>query len=269
MAIMFFYLFILSLANAQCQVGIQESELMQMSLSSELIDEKCIFLALNQGWLDTAYSLILSGTYKNQEFSSDLKSYSRNLKKNLEKITTLAEKKSSKFQTVNPAFQWAQSTTAIFLDIKFSHRLETSACSSIYDLDVKILPDRFLFSAKCIRSGQNVRLLLEYEHYGEIVPEDSKYTQLKSGRVSVEIKKAKEEVWDLPMKGKKPSNMHIWWEVREKYETKVNELKGEPEEPKKKDDSEFDELLNNPNVVIENSYVNGKYVDNTKERGYS
>ncbi|OMJ81373.1 hypothetical protein SteCoe_18163 [Stentor coeruleus] len=269
MAIMFYYLLTLALTNAQCEVGIQESDLVQIAQSSELIDEKCIFLALDQGWLDTAYSLILSGTYKNQEFSSSLKSYPRELKKNLDKITTLVEKKNPKFQTVYPAFQWAQSTKAIFLDIKYSHRLETSACSNIRDVDVQILPDKFFFSAKCIRSGQNVRLLLEYEHYGEIIVEDSKYTQLKSGRLSVEIKKAKEEVWDLPMKGKKPSNMHIWWEVREKYETEVNELKGEPEETKKKDDSEFDELLNNPNVVIENSYVNGKYVDNTKERGYS
>jgi hypothetical protein len=112
--------------------------------------------------------------------------------------------------------------------------------------------------------------MLDFDTWDEVSPELSSYQEGKNGKLTVSLKKAKNDtVWELPLKGKKPGNLHIWWEMKDKFKKEMNKLTGEVDEDEKKKDDQFDSLLNNPNVVIENSYVNGKYVDNRKERGYA
>lgn len=68
------------------------------------------------------------------------------------------------------------------------------------------------------------------------------------------------------MKGKKPNNMHTWWEMRERYSKEMNKLTGEEDESEEKKGNSVEDLVNNPNVVIKDSTINGRRIDNSYER---
>jgi hypothetical protein len=79
--------------------------------------------------------------------------------------------------------------------------------------------------------------------------------------------------WEKLQKGKKLTNAGIWWDMKKRYHKDMNKLLGEDAEDddlfdddeKKPDSSGLDDLVNNPNVKIKDSYVNGRKIDNTNE----
>lgn len=226
----------------------------------------CALQALSNNKLEILLAQIESSIFSDVSYSSELKSELDSKKKQIDKLIQKASAW-GKSTTIPAAFQWAQSPNTTYLDIKFSHRIDAPGCSSVDNLKVNIEAFSFYFSGSCLRSNQKVRFLIEFETWAEVDVKKSSFHPGNSGRVSVELVKKKVQAWDLPMKGKKPQNLQIWWEIKEKFKKEMNRLTGEVDEDDKGED-QFDELLNNPNVVIENSIVNGKYVDNRKERGY-
>ena len=69
--------------------------------------------------------------------------------------------------------------------------------------------------------------------------------------------------------------MGIWWEMKERYHKDMVKLLGDDAEDadlfdddEKKGGSGIDQLLDNPNVKISNSYVDGKKIDNSDKRDY-
>lgn len=63
--------------------------------------------------------------------------------------------------------------------------------------------------------------------------------------------------------------MHTWWELREKYKKEMKEFTGEENEddpPKPEPKTGLEDLMDNPNVTIKDSYVNGKKIDNSADR---
>lgn len=59
---------------------------------------------------------------------------------------------------------------------------------------------------------------LELALYAEIDPDMSFYSDSSGGRLTVNLKKKNREAWPLPTSGLiKPTNMLIWWEMKEKY----------------------------------------------------
>lgn len=227
----------------------------------------CALQVLSTNKFDILLTLIESSIFSDVSYSTELKSELENKKKLIDKLIQKASAW-GKLTTIPAAFQWAQSPNATYLDIKFSHRIDAPGCSTVENLKVNIDPLNFYFSGSCLRSNQKVRFLIEFENWAEVDAEQSSFHSGNSGRVSVVLAKKKIQAWDLPMKGKKPQNLQIWWEMKEKFKKQMNKLTGEVDEDDKGED-QFDDLLNNPNVVIENSIVNGKYVDNRKERGYT
>ena len=259
---MFYYFLAISLAASACVDLLQEQQLIQFANSEKLIEEKCILYALENNWLEAAFQLVLTTVYNDQELSAELKNRLKNQKKGYEKFKVLET--GTKYQIVAPAFQWAQSPGSVFLDIKPSHRLDAPGCSFIRDTIVNITENNFHFSGKCIRSNTKLKLLLEFELFLAVKPEECTYSFTPAGRLQVTLKKQRGDIWKLPVKGKKPGNLHIWWEMKEKHSEEMDKITGdEYDEPEK--NQELDDLANNPNVVIENSYINGKYVDHTSQ----
>jgi hypothetical protein len=256
------------LASALCPDFPDEVALSTHAKAQKPFAEACAVQALNKHWFGTALEIVNAAVHSGEQPSAELKDLARRKKKEVEKMIAKIST-NTKSHVINPAFQWAQSPKEVFFDIKFSHRLDAPGCSSLRDEKVEISENWFRFTGKCVKSSQKYELLLEFEFFEKVLPEESSYSFTAGGRLKVDVKKAVKAAWDLPMKGKKPHNMQIWWEIKEMYKREINELTGDKDADDIKHDSEtqFDDLLNNPNVVIENSYVNGKYVDNRKERG--
>lgn len=259
------FFLILSLSRG-CPEFPTASSLLAYTSTSPESTNSCALQALYKNWFDSLLTLVESSTFLEVSYTPELKSELTGKKKLIDKLIQKASTW-GKISTIPAAFQWAQSPNATYLDIKYSHRIDAPGCSSVNDLKVKIEPFSFYFSGNCLRSNQKVRFLIEFETWAEVDTGLSSFHEGNNGRVSAVLAKRKNQAWELPMKGKKPQNLQIWWEIKDKFQKEMNKLTGEVDEDDQKEDP-FDELLNNPNVVIENSIVNGKPVDNRKERGY-
>ena len=172
-----------------------------------------------------------------------IKASAQALKKKLEKLISSLEN-SSNIQIVSPAYQWAQSPAMLFLDIKFSHRLDSPGCLEVQNSSVQISETKLTFTGNCARSTQRIKLDLDLEFHAEINPEESNYSLTSVGRLNVNLKKKTENIWPKPMKGKKPNNTHIWWEMKEKYEKQVKKFTGEY------DDAETEKTNKSPEGLI-------------------
>lgn len=264
---MLFYFLLIS-RTLSCPDFQSESQLLSYVDENPSSLESCAEQALNKNWFDCVFTLINSSIFSDSTFSESFKAQVKSKRKYIETLITKASSW-GKMNTMTPAMQWAQSPNTTYIEIKYSHRLDSPGCSVINDLKVDISSNHFYFSGNCMRSNQKVRFLLEFDTFATVDPELSSYQDGNNGKLQVQLRKMNDtEVWELPLKGKKPANLHIWWEMKEKFKKDMNKLTGDVDEDEPKKDDQFDSLLNNPNVVIENSYVNGKYVDNRKERGH-
>ena len=119
--------------------------------------------------------------------------------------------------SVVPAMQWAQSPEKIFIDIKFAHRLDAPGCIEIRTDKIEFEKTHLKISAMCTMSSHQMRYVVDFDLYDEIDPEMSSYTKSSLGRMAVTLEKKTKAYWKLPMKGKKPGNMQVWWEMRARY----------------------------------------------------
>ena len=166
------------------------------------------------------------------------------VKRKLEKFITALDH-SSTMQVVSPAYQWAQSPSMVYLDIKFSHRLDSPGCLEVANPDVSITDSKLTFTANCARSTQRIKISLELEFYTDINSAESNYSFTSVGRLNVNLKKKEDSAWPKPMKGRKPSNVHTWWEMKEKYSKVMSKFTGEED-----DDEDKPKLKRSPESLI-------------------
>lgn len=118
---------------------------------------------------------------------------------------------------IAPAFEWAQSPEAVFLNIKFAHKLDTPATLGCEAESVEFNPRSFLFRADC--SENKKAFHLELSLLKDINVTESSWSMSSVGRAMVTLRKAENGTWTrLLASTKKPANMHVWWAMREKYE---------------------------------------------------
>jgi len=97
---------------------------------------------------------------------------------------------------------------------------------------VAIEKQAFTLDGDCEQSGQPLHMHLELALYAEIDPEMSFYSDSSGGRLTVNLKKKTIEVWPLPISGQiKPTNMQIWWEMKEKHAAEMALLEDSTKTP--------------------------------------
>lgn len=145
------------------------------------------------------------------------------------------------------AFQWAQSPNKIFLDVKFSHRIDSPPCIKLNNLDVKIEPTNVRVKGDCEHTGQSVIYKLDLNLWNHVDPEKSTYNTENRGHLFINlVKKDSPSYWPLPIAGKnRPKNMHVWWSMKEKYEDDMDEMMSDYE-----DDSDVDAFVNSKSRLV-------------------
>ena len=131
----------------------------------------------------------------------------------------------------------------VFLDVKFSHRLDSPGCLEVKDPKVAITENSLTFSGNCARSTQRIKLMLDIEFFAEIDVEESSYSFTSVGRLNANLKKKEDAVWNKPVKGKKPQNVHTWWEMKEKYQKLMNAFTGTQDDDEYTADDKSPEAL--------------------------
>ncbi len=76
--------------------------------------------------------------------------------------------------TISPAFEWAESPDTIYLNVKFSHKLDAPATLDITP-NVTLLPNQI----KVEGWNSKKRFKLELNMYRDIVPENSNWTMVR------------------------------------------------------------------------------------------
>jgi hypothetical protein len=222
---------------------------------------------IDQDWWEAANALVIKAVLKGQEISEDVRKKAADRKRLVEVFIKTLDSK-AKVSRVTPAYQWAQSPDKLFVDVKFAHRLDAPGCSEIRDESITLEEDRIKFHGFCTQASHKIRFDLDIELHAKIVPDSSSHTMSSVGRLTFTLTKAETAAWPQPSKGKKPSNVHVWWEMKERYQKAMNKLTGEEDDEVVEDKSGLKSLMNNPNVVIKDSIINGERIDNSRDRDF-
>ena len=162
------------------------------------------------------------------------------LKKALDDIHNKHRFDQIQYQTVFPAFQWAQSLNEIFLEIKFAHRHDSPGCLEIKDLSVKFGSNSVDLIGYCVLGDVPIKIDFHIKTWAEISKENSTHGFGSVGRYQITLKKKEAgKYWNrlLPEGQSIPNNMRVWFEMKEKFEESLKEFE------KDDDDEEFNKEI--------------------------
>lgn len=123
---------------------------------------------------------------------------------------------------ITPAFQWAQSTDHIHLNLKFAHIWSAPATLNVEVKHVTIAGTSLLLEAS---DGKKL-FKLELEFEGELDKEQSNWSMASVGRMSFTLRKADAPSrWSKVLINKGRGQVSRWSDMAEKHEKELNLLK--------------------------------------------
>lgn len=238
------YLFILTISCSFNNIVFvysysDESECLKSAIDTDFTNH--VVLAMKRGYWECAKNALQSSSEVSKiEFRNH---FDVNHRMILQELTALKSHIDSyqPMAVVSPAFQWAQSTTELFLNVKFSHKIDAPATLNVEATNVTILNNQLILEAT--DSKKVFRLDLMF--YKPIQPNETKYEMASVGRMTFTFKKdISPSKWSqlLDMKslkslGKKsPTNMHKWFHMQEKYDSELDKLEDDDDGDNDDDD---------------------------------
>ena len=157
------------------------------------------------------------------KFRETLANSINSIEKELKEIYNKYKYKKEEYQKVIPAVQWAQNMTHIFLEIKFSHRHDSPGCLEVNNLYINITNNSLLLNAECILGDIPIKFDLDFECLHEFDQNMSTYKPGSVGRYQLFIKKKENKYWDrlLFNETDTPSNLRVWFEMKNKYDEQI------------------------------------------------
>ena len=210
---------------------------------------------MERGWWALTKKLVSECKAAGKNPTSPVYKASTIIRKQLNEVTNLLSGPSA---VISPAFEWAQSDTHIFINIKFAHKLDTPATLGVKSKKVDIKGNGIIFEAASATKNKRFRLNLKLAR--EIVPEESEWSMASVGRATVELKKKwPQTAWmKLLKKGAKtPQNMHTWWAMKEQHNSVVSKLDFSVTDEKAKQLSASDSKDSTATATAESSSSSG------------
>ena len=165
----------------------------------------------------------------------------------------------TQYQTVFPASKWAQSMDEVFIEVKFAHRHDSPGCLEMKNLKVELKERSVKLVGYCVLGDVPIKMDFDIKLWNKINVKESKHFESSVGRYQFNlVKKKKDNYWKKLMDEKMPipSNMRVWFEMKEKYQ----------EQLEKYENDEFDEELNNIKEMIEQEEKKKEKKNKTKTK---
>lgn len=125
-----------------------------------LLNAMHVGVAMDRGWWRTAKRLVTICRERGLDVSHVVHQKASAVRRHLQELMdTLAQPAASR--SILPAFQWAQSKDAVFLSVKFSHRIDSPAHLDCIDDHVNVTATTLHLRAPC-RSGRTFELKLNF-----------------------------------------------------------------------------------------------------------
>ena len=176
------------------------------------------------------------------KFRETLSNSINSIEKELNEIYNKYKYKKEEYQKVIPAVQWAQNMSHIFLEVKFSHRHDSPGCLEVNDLNINITNNSLLLNAECILGDIPIKFELDCNCLNEFDKNMSQYKPGSVGRYQLFIKKKENKYWErlLLNESDTPTNLRIWFEMKNKYDDQIK--KYEKKQEIDDNDKTFEEL---------------------------
>ena len=157
------------------------------------------------------------------KFRETLSNAINSIEKELNEIYNKYKYKKEEYQKVIPAVQWAQNMTYIFLEVKFSHRHDSPGCLEVNNLNINITNNTILLNAACILGDIPILFELDFKCLYDFDNNMTSYKPGSVGRYQLFIKKKENKYWDRLLFDEKdtPSNLRVWFEMKNKYDEQI------------------------------------------------
>ena len=244
----------LFLLISQTKSNICEEYISSSLNESDLINKiETNFESIKNISLNCIESLLRTSNYKTLEtyvkllnsngirFRENLSNIINTLQKKLEDIMNKYKFDENDYQIVSPAFQWAQSLSTIFIEVKFAHRHDSPGCIEINNLNIEINGNNVRLIAYCISTDIPIKFDLNLNCLYDFDKEKSSFSSGSVGRYQMTLKKKDVKYWERLLFDPKESfsNMKIWYEIKNRY---LEELKDYEKIESDDDDKSFEDI---------------------------
>jgi hypothetical protein len=180
---------------------------------------------VNRQWFNAAGELVKKSHEEGVDISAPIRNGVAHIRSQLDNLVKLLDPEYVRPQIVNPAFQWAQSDTTIFILLKYSRRFNAPGAVEVDNLNCTFTNSALFFSAIGEHSGKRFEYQLNLDFFDFIDPDNSKWSQGSVGKVTITIPKSRLSRWPrLLVLNSKIDNMHYWFDYGEKLESSISGL---------------------------------------------
>ncbi len=137
------------------------------------------------------------------------------------------------YQDVIPASRWAQNMNEVFIEIKFAHRHDSPGCLEMKNLKIELKERYVKLVGYCVLGDVPIKMNFHIKLFNKINVGQSRHFVSSVGRYQFNlVKKKKDTYWKrlLDEKEKIPTNMRIWFEMKEKYQDQIAKYEAEENE---------------------------------------
>lgn len=198
---------------------------------------------LLQNSLYTSLDYYVTELNKNNiHFRETLSTSINTLSKTLEALNNKYKYAETDYQVVSPAFQWAQNMNQIFIEVKFAHRIDSPGCLEIEKLSHEINKNFFHLEGYCVLGDFPIKFELNLNLYDEIISEGSTMNSGSVGRYQLYLKKREAKYWERLLfdKNQVISNMKVWFEMKNKYDSEIGMFENNKNEDE--DEKSFEDI---------------------------
>ena len=208
--------------------------------------QSCIDILVKNGKLDELDYYLNELAKKGVQYRENLSLSINTMKKQLDEIHNKHRFEVKEYQTISPAFKWAQSLEDIFIEIKYAHRHDSPGCLEIKDMDIDIKNDSVSFVGFCVLGDVPIKIDFKIDTYHGLNVSECTHGAGSVGRYQITLKKDQKSFWKKLLKDDSPvpPNMRVWFEMKEKYEKELKEFE---EKEEKESEENIDKLLEDKN----------------------
>ena len=131
----------------------------------------------------------------------------------------------SDYQKIVPASRWAQNMDEVFIEIKFAHRYDSPGCLEMKNLKIELKERSVKLVGYCILGDVPIKMVFDIKLFSKINTGQSKHFVSSVGRYQFNlVKKKKDTYWKRLLEEKEtiPTNMRVWFEMKEKYQDQIS-----------------------------------------------
>jgi hypothetical protein len=174
---------------------------------------------IKRQWYEAAEALILLSHEKGVDLSKYVREVVKQQRQKLDNLVQKLDPKHATIQRVSPAFQWAQNSSAVFLQIKYAARFNAPGSLDLKPVNVTFTDTQFILDGMGSHSGVTKQYTLDITLMDYIDTARSSWQAASVGKMTVTIAKLHAgKVWPrlLMDKSKKIQNMGLWSAIQEK-----------------------------------------------------